>query len=518
MTPLPPQPLSPLDGRYRAAVGELGEHLSEAGLNRARVQVEVEWLIAQTDRGLFGSSPLSAEQKASLRKVVADFGQADIDELADARGRHPPRREGRRVLRAPPPVRPGSRRDRRAHPLRLHQRGHQQPLLRPHRRATPCATCGCRSSAGSSTPSPPSPSSTATPPCSPARTASRRRPRPWAKSSRCSSTASSASPRRSRRASTSASSRARPAPSPRTSSPHPTSTWPEVSREFVESLGLTWNPLTTQIESHDWQAELYGRISHANRVLHNLATDIWTYISLGVLPPDPRSRRDGLVDDAAQDQPDPVRERRGEPRALLAPCSTRSPPPSSPLACSATSPTRPRSATSASASGTRCSRSTTSQRGLSEIDLDEALLLDDLDHNWEVLGEAIQTVIRAEVVAGRSTIADPYALLKELTRGKRVGRGRAGRVRERPRDRRRRQAAPARAHARDVHGHRLAARRPAVGTRRPHPLAHPRSPSRRRDVQPEMCAPTPEMRVGSGHLTERRIADRRFGCASTPSR
>ena len=50
MTSLPPQPLSPLDGRYRAAVGELGEYLSEAGLNRARVQVEVEWLIALTDR------------------------------------------------------------------------------------------------------------------------------------------------------------------------------------------------------------------------------------------------------------------------------------------------------------------------------------------------------------------------------------------------------------------------------------------------------------------------------------
>jgi adenylosuccinate lyase len=42
MTSLPPQPLSPLDGRYRSAVGELGEHLSEAGLNRARVHVEVE--------------------------------------------------------------------------------------------------------------------------------------------------------------------------------------------------------------------------------------------------------------------------------------------------------------------------------------------------------------------------------------------------------------------------------------------------------------------------------------------
>jgi adenylosuccinate lyase len=61
------------------------------------------------------------------------------------------------------------------------------------------------------------------------------------------------------------------------------------------------------------------------------------------------------------------------------------------------------------------------RRGLDEIDLDRDLLAADLDGNWEVLGEAIQTVIRAEVVAGRSTIADPYALLKELTRGKRIG-------------------------------------------------------------------------------------------------
>jgi adenylosuccinate lyase len=59
-------------------------------------------------------------------------------------------------------------------------------------------------------------------------------------------------------------------------------------------------------------------------------------------------------------------------------------------------------------------------RGLGEIDIDRALLAGDLETNWEILGEAIQTVIRAEVSAGRSTIEDPYALLKELTRGKRI--------------------------------------------------------------------------------------------------
>ena len=55
-----------------------------------------------------------------------------------------------------------------------------------------------------------------------------------------------------------------------------------------------------------------------------------------------------------------------------------------------------------------------------EIDLDRARLREDLEANPEVLAEAIQTVIRAEVVAGRSSIADPYAVLKELTRGHRV--------------------------------------------------------------------------------------------------
>jgi adenylosuccinate lyase len=62
------------------------------------------------------------------------------------------------------------------------------------------------------------------------------------------------------------------------------------------------------------------------------------------------------------------------------------------------------------------------QRGLGQIDLDRELLAADLDTNWEILGEAIQTVIRAEVSAGRSAITDPYALLKELTRGKRIDR------------------------------------------------------------------------------------------------
>jgi adenylosuccinate lyase len=59
-------------------------------------------------------------------------------------------------------------------------------------------------------------------------------------------------------------------------------------------------------------------------------------------------------------------------------------------------------------------------RGLNQLELSEGVLMADLLDNWEVLGEAIQTLIRAEVAAGRSQISNPYELLKELTRGKRV--------------------------------------------------------------------------------------------------
>ena len=78
---LPPQPLSPLDGRYRAAVGHLSEHLSEAGLNRARVHVEVEWLILLTDRKVFGVAPLRAAEKQELREWAAGFGADEIEAL-----------------------------------------------------------------------------------------------------------------------------------------------------------------------------------------------------------------------------------------------------------------------------------------------------------------------------------------------------------------------------------------------------------------------------------------------------
>lgn len=419
MTSLPPQPLSPLDGRYRSAVGELGEHLSEAGLNRARVHVEVEWLIAQTDRGFFGSSPLSDHQKASLRQVVADFGQPDIDELAglEATTRHDVKAVEYYVRR------------------RLSDLGLDAIAELTH---FACTSEDINNLSYAVT----------------VRDAVRE---VWLPKYRAVIETIESLAREHRDASMLSRTHGQPAtPSTMgkelavfayrlrrierqveateylgkfsgatgTFSAHvvaaPDVSWPDVSREFVESLGLTWNPLTTQIESHDWQAELYGKVSHANRVLHNLATDIWTYISLGIFRQIPAPGATGSS--TMPHKVNPIRFENAEANLELSSALLDS------LAATLVTSRMQRDLTDSSAQrniGVGFGHSMLAldniQRGLGEIDLDLVVLAADLDGNWEVLGEAIQTVIRAEVVAGRSTIADPYAMLKELTRGKRVG-------------------------------------------------------------------------------------------------
>jgi adenylosuccinate lyase len=76
-------PLSPLDGRYAPLVAELAEAFSEATLNRTRLEVEIEWLIALTDHGIAGASALSAENKKALRSRVSGFSKDDVAALAE---------------------------------------------------------------------------------------------------------------------------------------------------------------------------------------------------------------------------------------------------------------------------------------------------------------------------------------------------------------------------------------------------------------------------------------------------
>jgi adenylosuccinate lyase len=196
--------------------------------------------------------------------------------------------------------------------------------------------------------------------------------------------------------------------------------WQRVAREFIESLDLGFNPLTTQIESHDWQVELYDRIRHAGGILHNLATDVWTYISLGYFAQIPVAGATGSS--TMPHKINPIRFENAEANleisgGLLATLAQTLV--TSRLQRDLTDSTTQRNI--GVALGHSLLALYNLHRGLGEISLAEDVLLADLDGNWEVLGEAIQTVVRAEVVEGRSDIADPYALLKELTRGRRVG-------------------------------------------------------------------------------------------------
>lgn len=416
---LPDQPLSPLDGRYRPAVSALGEHLSEAGLNRARVHVEVEWLIALTDRGLFGSAPLSEEKKAGLRAFAADFGQPQIDALAEleATTRHDVKAVEYLVRRA------------------LGDQGLDAIAELTH--------FACTSEDINN--------------LSYGLTIRAAVEEVWLPAFRALITALRTLAVELRDAPMLAHTHGQPA-TPTTMGKEfavfvhrlerirrqiegteylgkfsgatgtfaahlaadPDQDWAAISTEFVTALGLTWNPLTTQIESHDWQAELYNRISHANRVLHNLCTDIWTYISMGYFRQIPQAGATGSS--TMPHKINPIRFENAEANLELSSALLDS------LAATLVTSRLQRDLTDSTTQrniGVALGHSLLAldniSRGLKEIDLAPQALAADLDGNWEVLGEAIQTVIRAEVAAGRSTIEDPYAVLKELTRGRRVG-------------------------------------------------------------------------------------------------
>jgi adenylosuccinate lyase len=191
------------------------------------------------------------------------------------------------------------------------------------------------------------------------------------------------------------------------------------SKDFVESLGLKFNPLTTQIESHDWQAELYSAITLFNRILHNLCTDIWTYISINYFKQTPVAGATGSS--TMPHKVNPIRFENAEANLELSNAILDS------LSSTLVTSRLQRDLTDSSAQrniglglGHSLLALDNAIRGLGEIEISSVVLAADLSENWEVLAEAIQTVVRAEVAAGRSDITDPYQLLKDLTRGRKI--------------------------------------------------------------------------------------------------
>ncbi|HWK19337.1 MAG TPA: adenylosuccinate lyase [Microbacteriaceae bacterium] len=418
MMALPPQPLSPLDGRYAPVVTELGEHLSEAGLNRARVHVEIEWLLLLTERRAFGVEPLSAEQRATLREWAAGFGENDIAWLAQKE------RETRHDVKAVEYLIRAKLTelglDRVAELVHFAATSEDinnlayaltvQAAVRevwlPKLDALIERLAGLAvASAGDAM-------------------LARTHGQPATPTTMGKELAVTVSRLRRQRARVAA---IEPLGkfngATGTYAAHlaaaPELDWAAISDEFVTSLGLAWNPLTTQIESHDWQAELYQAVSLAGRVLHGFCVDVWTYISLGYFRQIPVAGATGSS--TMPHKINPIRFENAEANLELASALLES------LAATLVESRLQRDLTDSTtqrnigvAFGHSLLALDNVTRGLGELELDRDRLAEDLDANPEVLAEAIQTVIRAEVAAGRSQIADPYAVLKELTRGHRV--------------------------------------------------------------------------------------------------
>jgi adenylosuccinate lyase len=193
--------------------------------------------------------------------------------------------------------------------------------------------------------------------------------------------------------------------------------WEARSREFVESLGLTWAPLTTQIEPHDWIAELFHLLVRFNAILVDFDRDLWAYISRGLVRQRPVAGEVGSS--TMPHKVNPIDFENSEANAGV----------SSALAThmAATLPVSRLQRDLSDSSllrnaGTVVGHSLlavrSAVRGLGKISVDEAALGTELEDAWEVLAEAVQTVMRKR--GGE----DPYDQLKALTRGAGIDRER----------------------------------------------------------------------------------------------
>ena len=198
-------------------------------------------------------------------------------------------------------------------------------------------------------------------------------------------------------------------------SAYPDINWPQLSQEFVESLGLEWNPMTTQIEPHDYMAELFQAICRFNTILIDFDRDIWSYISLGYFKQ--RTIEGEIGSSTMPHKVNPIDFENSEgnlglANALLAHLSEKLP--MSRWQRDLTDSTVLRNM--GVGFGYSLLAYTATLKGISKLQVNPARLAEDLDNSWEVLAEPIQTVMR------RYGIPEPYEKLSALTRGQAITR------------------------------------------------------------------------------------------------
>ncbi len=198
-------------------------------------------------------------------------------------------------------------------------------------------------------------------------------------------------------------------------SAYPNIDWQANAQTFVESLGLTWNPYTTQIEPHDYMAELFDAISRFNTILIDLDRDIWGYISLGYFKQKVVAGEVGSSTMPHKVNPIDFENSEGNlglANAMFGHLANKLP--ISRWQRDLTDSTVLRNMGVGFAYSAIAYEATL--KGLGKLELNQQRLSDDLDNSWEVLAEPIQTVMR------RYGVEEPYEKLKALTRGQTMNR------------------------------------------------------------------------------------------------
>jgi len=194
---------------------------------------------------------------------------------------------------------------------------------------------------------------------------------------------------------------------------YPSVDWKKLTDQFIGTLGLTPNPYTTQIEPHDWMAEYCDALAGIDTVLIDLCRDLWGYVSLGYF-----KQRIVAGETGSSTMPHKVNPidfenaegNLGMANALLRFFADKLPISRWQRDLTDSTVLRNLGVAISHAYIAWCSL----ERGLDRIDIDATRMLDDLNNNWELLAEPIQTVMR------RYGVANAYEQLKELTRGRRV--------------------------------------------------------------------------------------------------
>jgi len=196
-------------------------------------------------------------------------------------------------------------------------------------------------------------------------------------------------------------------------SAYPNIDWPAFAQKFVEDLGLTFNPYTTQIEPHDYIAELFDANARLNTILIDISRDIWGYISQGYFKQ--RTIKGEVGSSTMPHKVNPIDFENAEGNLGLANAIFGH------LAAKLPISRWQRDLTDSTVLrnlGVGVGHSVIAYssflRGMSKLEVNHSVLAADLESNWEVLAEPIQTVMR------RYGVENPYEKLKEMTRGQRV--------------------------------------------------------------------------------------------------